>query len=150
MQPLRFLQLAPILILGAIIAATMATSTSAQSNKTVVGPLISPAEQHLKPLTKPIDVTGEVVDTWCYASQVMGSGRGPNHLPCGLACAHGGVTLGIVDDKGVLYVAAKYKGYTGCKDLLTPYMAKRVKVHGWLAEKGGSRILKIQTVALAK
>ena len=106
-------------------------------------------ERGLRPLAQPFSVVGEVVDSWCYASQVMGSGRGEAHKPCGLACAYGGVTMGIVDDTGKLYIAAKSKGFTGCKDLLVPYMAKRVKVTGWLATKGGSNILKIQSVELA-
>jgi hypothetical protein len=107
-------------------------------------------ERGLKPLAKTFTVTGEVVDAWCYASQVMGAGRGEAHKPCGLACAHGGVTIGIVDDTGKLYIAAKSKGFTGCKDLLTPFMAKRVTIIGWLATKGGSNILKVQKVELAK
>lgn len=114
------------------------------------GSMIAPADRSLTPLTIPFTVTGEVVDSWCYASQVMGSGRGETHKPCGLACAHGGVTLGIVDDNGKLYIAAKSKAYTGCKELLTPFIAKRVKASGWLATKGGSNIMKIGKVELAK
>jgi len=107
-------------------------------------------ERGLRPMAKPFSVTGEVVDTWCYASQVMGSGRGEAHKPCALACAHGGVTMGIVDDEGTLYIAAKSKAFNGCKELLIPFMARRVKVSGWLATKGGSNIMKIQKVELAK
>jgi len=102
------------------------------------------------PLTKAVEITGEVVDSWCYTSQVMGPGRGERHKACGLACAHGGVTIGIVDDKGTLFIAAKHKGFQGCKELLTPYMAKRVKVKGWLASKGGCNVLKIQSVEEVK
>ena len=113
-------------------------------------PLIPISERGLKPLAKPFTVTGEVVDTWCYASQVMGAGRGEAHKPCALACGHGGVTLGIVDDQGTLFIGAKTKAFTGCKELLLPFIAKRVKATGWLATKGGSNIMKIQTVELAK
>ncbi|PWT94861.1 MAG: hypothetical protein C5B53_12255 [Candidatus Melainabacteria bacterium] len=111
---------------------------------------IPAAERGLKPLAKPFTVTGEVVDTWCYASQVMGSGRGEAHKACALACGHGGVTLGIVDDQGTLFVAVKTRAFTGCKELLLPFVAKRVTATGWLATKGGSNIMKIQTVELAK
>lgn len=114
------------------------------------GSLIAPQDRKLRPMVERLSITGEVVDTWCYASQVMGSGRGDVHKPCGLACGHGGVTMGIVDDQGTLYIAAKSKGYTGCKELLLPFMAKRVTATGWLATKGGSKIMKIQKVELAK
>lgn len=102
------------------------------------------------PRAKEFQVTGEVVDSWCFASQTMGPGRGPRHQACGLACAAGGVTLGILDDQGNLYIAAKHKGYQGCKELLMPFMAKRVHVVGWLAQAGGCNILKVQSVKLSK
>lgn len=107
--------------------------------------------QRLIPATKPIELTGEVVDAWCYTSQVMGPGRGEKHKACALACAHGGVTLGILDEKtNELFIAAKYRGYTGCKELLLPFVAKRVKVKGWVARKGGCTLLKIKSVELLK
>ena len=105
----------------------------------------------LPPLARTISVTGEVVDTWCYASQTMGEGRGKKHQSCALACAYGGVTLGILEDSsGKLYIAAKHKAYEGCQALLTPFVGKHVVVSGWLGEKGGCRILKVQKVQLAK
>jgi hypothetical protein len=107
-------------------------------------------KQRLIPATKKVEMTGEVVDAWCYASQVMGPGRGEKHKACALACIHGGVSAGILDEKtGELFIAAKHKGYTGCKDLLLPFVAKRVVVKGWIARKGGCNLIKIQEVKLA-
>ena len=108
-------------------------------------------KQRLLPATKKVEMTGEVVDAWCYASQVMGPGRGAKHKACALACIHGGVSVGILDEKtGELFIAAKHKGYTGCKDLLLPFVAKRVTVKGWTARKGGCNLIKIAEVKLAK
>lgn len=107
-------------------------------------------KQHLIPATKKVEMIGEVVDAWCYASQVMGPGRGEKHKACALACIHGGVSAGILDEKtGELFIAAKHKGYTGCKELLLPFVAKRVRVKGWIARKGGCNLIKIQEVKLA-
>lgn len=107
-------------------------------------------KQRLIPATKKVEITGEVVDAWCYASQVMGPGRGEKHKACALACIHGGVSAGILDEKtGELFIAAKHKGYTGCKELLLPFVAKRVVVKGWIARKGGCNLIKIQEVKLA-
>jgi hypothetical protein len=108
------------------------------------------AKQPLAPVAVPIELTGEVVDSWCFASQVMGDGRGPKHQSCALACIMGGVTPGIVDDKGQLYLCVKHKAYQGCKELLTPFVAKRVKIKGHLAAKGGVRVLKVTSVQLAR
>ncbi|CAN5208582.1 hypothetical protein BH11CYA1_BH11CYA1_26490 [soil metagenome] len=101
----------------------------------------------ITPTTRDVVVIGEVVDAWCYASQTMGPGRGPGHRACALACAHGGVSIGILEDGTKnLYVAAKYKGFQGCKDLLIPYMGEKVKAVGWVGDLGGCRMLKIKTV----
>ncbi|HIA55587.1 MAG TPA: hypothetical protein EYN91_26480 [Candidatus Melainabacteria bacterium] len=92
-------------------------------------------KQRLLPATKKVEITGEVVDAWCYASQVMGPGRGEKHKACALACIHGGVSPGILDEKtGELFVAAKHKGFL---------------VKGWIARKGGCNLIKIQEVKLA-
>ncbi|MBU6454337.1 MAG: hypothetical protein KGS72_21345 [Cyanobacteria bacterium REEB67] len=100
-----------------------------------------------KPRVKPIKVTGEVVDAWCYASQTMGPGRGEGHKACALACSYGGVTMGILEDGSKdLYIAAKTKGYHGCNELLIPYVAQKVTVTGWVGDLGGCRMLKIDKV----
>ena len=100
----------------------------------------------VKTNTRPVTIEGEVVDTWCYTSGVMGPGRGEVHKSCARKCVGGGVTAGIVTDDGTLYIAAKHKAYNGCAGLLLPFVASRVKVSGWLAEKGGVKLLKINTV----
>lgn len=104
------------------------------------------------PKIKQVKVTGEVVDVWCYSSEIMGPGRGEKHHACALACGMGGVPLGIVEDgTGNLYIAAKSKKpYQGCKELLIPYVAKRVTVDGFLGERGGNRIMRIEKVTPVK
>lgn len=95
---------------------------------------------------KTIELEGEVVDTWCWSSGVMGEGRGPGHKSCGLACVLGGVACGIVDDNDNLYIASKSQGFKGCKEQLAPYVAKRVHIKGWITERGGCKLLKIAEV----
>lgn len=100
--------------------------------------------------TKHVTIIGEVVDTWCYTSGVMGPGRGEGHRKCARLCVSGGVTSGIVADDGTLYIAAKHQGYKGCAGLMLPYVGDRVKVQGWLAQRGGCNILKINSVERVK
>jgi hypothetical protein len=104
-----------------------------------------------KATTKWMVIKGEVVDAWCYASQTMGPGKGPGHLVCATACVGGGVTAGILEDKTeILYIAAKYKGYQGCRELLLPFIGKKVIVSGWVGDLGGNRMMKISSVKLAE
>ena len=80
----------------------------------------------------------------------MGEGRGEQHKACGTACVLGGVSCGIVDDQGRLFVCAKSKAYKGCAEMMGRYVAKRVRVKGWLSERGGCRVLKLNSVEEVK
>lgn len=95
---------------------------------------------------KEIELEGEVVDAWCWSSGVMGPGKGKEHLSCGLACVRGGVSCGIVDDKDNLYICAKHKAYTGCNEMMAPFVSKRVRVKGWYTDRGGCRLIKVAEV----
>jgi hypothetical protein len=115
--------------------------------------ILPPTSAHkaiYQPETEEIVVVGEVVDAWCYASQTMGAGHGPVHQACAVACVGGGVTPGILDDKGMLWLCVKHKAFTGCKEILFPFVARRVKVTGWAAHKGGCNVLKVTKVELDK
>jgi len=90
---------------------------------------------------KEITVTGEVIDTKCYLTGMMG-GRGEEHEDCAIACIKGGLPPGIVEDKtGTVYILAPEKGTKGGNESLVKYAAKTVTVKGKVVEKGGSKIL---------
>jgi hypothetical protein len=125
---------------------SVAGSSSAGSGVLSPGVSKRDAAVTVKTNTKEVTIEGEVVDTWCYCSQVMGQGRGEEHKKCARLCVSGGVTAGILADDGTLYIAAKHQGYKGCAGLLLPHVAERVKVKGWLAERGGCKVLKITSV----
>jgi hypothetical protein len=114
--------------------------------------MVKISKMPIKLTVTPIEVKGEVIDVWCYVSQTMGPGRGPDHLPCATKCVLGGMPIGIVDGKtGDVYVAAKSdKAYTGCFDQLKGYIGKTVTVKGFTANRGGCRVLRVQTVTESK
>lgn len=90
---------------------------------------------------KEISVTGEVIDTKCYLTGMMG-GRGAEHEDCAIACIKGGLPPGIVEDKtGVVYILVPEKGTKGGNESLVQYAAKTVTVKGKVVEKGGSKLL---------
>lgn len=80
----------------------------------------------------------------------MGEGRGEKHKACGLLCVLGGVSSGIVDDDGKLYICAKSKAYKGCAELMGRFVGKRVRVKGWISERGGCSLLKVSDVVELK
>ena len=54
-----------------------------------------------------IRVTGEIVDSWCQVSKIMGTGIGTAHHQCAIWCAVGGIPVGIQGEDGKLYILLK-------------------------------------------
>ena len=64
-----------------------------------------------------VQVKGEVIDTWCYFSGVMGGPEsvvGSAHHTCALWCAAGGIPVGILADDGTVYMVIKWEGRRRC------------------------------------
>jgi hypothetical protein len=62
---------------------------------------------------KPIEIKGEIIDTWCYLSGVMGGPEatsGSAHHTCALWCAAGGIPVGMRAEDGTVYMILKIKG----------------------------------------
>jgi len=60
-----------------------------------------------------VQVTGEIIDTWCYLSGVMGGPEavvGTAHHTCAIWCAAGGIPVGLLSDDGKLYMVLKLEG----------------------------------------
>ena len=60
-----------------------------------------------------VRVTGEMIDTWCYFSGVMGGYDavvGSAHHTCALWCAAGGIPVGLKTDDGTVYMVLKLAG----------------------------------------
>ncbi len=60
-----------------------------------------------------IEIKGEMIDTWCYFSGVMGDSdatRGTAHHTCALWCAAGGIPVGVRTEEGEVYMVLKFKG----------------------------------------
>ena len=57
-----------------------------------------------------IEVTGEIIDTWCYFSGVMGGPDavvGSAHHTCALWCSAGGIPVGLLAEDGTVYMVMK-------------------------------------------
>ncbi len=83
-------------------------------------------------------ITGTVVDLAC---QILGEKPGAGHK----GCAEGGVPVGLVDERGRLWVAIN-GDYGSATTMLLPYMGQKVKATGWYLERKGERLVSIATV----
>ena len=90
-----------------------------------------------------VAVTGEVVDLWCYLEH---GDHGAKHKDCAVACAKAGNPVGIVDAKGIVYVAMGFKEHQVGRDLLIKKMSQTVTATGSLVTKGGMQVLYITSV----
>ena len=60
-----------------------------------------------------ITVRGELIDTWCYFSGLMGSpdaSVGSAHHTCAMWCSAGGVPVGLLAEDGQVYMVLKIEG----------------------------------------
>lgn len=91
-----------------------------------------------------VSVTGEVIDSACYIK--MGA-KGAGHAQCAEACAKAGIPLAILQDgtNQVVWVASNKDAHSANDDLM-PYVAKKVTVTGHYAERGGAKLLVMDSV----
>jgi hypothetical protein len=96
-----------------------------------------------QPKGETVTVKGEVVDLWCY---LEGGDHGPEHKKCGTACAKAGNPIGLVTEKGDVYVMMGLKDHQPGKDVLIEKMADTVSVTGTLVKQGGVQVIYVSAV----
>ena len=98
-----------------------------------------------------IQITGEVMDTWCYISGVMGGPDavvGTSHHTCAIWCAAGGIPVGVLADDGTVYMVLKLEGTpTGDgNETLLSIQSDRITADGMLYERDGFKYLVVEKV----
>ena len=98
-----------------------------------------------------VQITGEMIDTWCYFSGVMGGPDavvGSAHHTCALWCAAGGIPVGMLADDGTVYMVMKWEGsadIAGSKTLLS-VQSHRLTADGILHRRDGINYLIVEKV----
>ncbi|MBL6951886.1 MAG: hypothetical protein ISR50_04605 [Alphaproteobacteria bacterium] len=97
---------------------------------------------------KRINVTGEIVDTWCYVTEIMYA-LGTAHHQCAVWCAAGGIPVSILGDDGKVYVVLKLEddGTNVANPAILKIQTHRVTVNGDLFERDGVKYLFVTQVA---
>lgn len=96
-----------------------------------------------EPKGETVKVKGEVVDLWCY---LEGGDHGAEHKVCAVSCAKAGNPIGLLTEKGEVYVMMGMKDHQPGKDVLIEKMAETVTVEGTLVKKGGTQVIYVTTV----
>jgi hypothetical protein len=98
-----------------------------------------------------IEVTGEMIDTWCYFSGVMGGPEavvGSAHHTCALWCAAGGIPVGLLADDGTVYMVLKLEGADplGAPETLLTVASDRLTADGMHYVRDGVNYLVVEKV----
>ena len=94
-----------------------------------------------------VKVTGEVIDSWCYLTEIMYP-EGSAHHQCALWCAAGGIPVGILADDGTVYTVLKLGDDTtsNANSKVLEIQSHRVSVEGDLYARDGINYLLIDRV----
>lgn len=97
---------------------------------------------------KRVQVTGEVVDTWCYVTEIMYA-LGTAHHQCAVWCAVGGIPVSIRDGDGNVYMVLKVEGDSTnvANPKIVTIQSHEVTVDGDLYERDGVKYLLVDAVA---
>ena len=95
------------------------------------------------PQGETVKVKGEVIDLWCY---LEGGDHGAEHKSCAISCAKAGNPIGLLTEKGEVYVMMGIKDHQPGKDVLIEKMAETVTVEGTLVKKGGTQVICVSAV----
>jgi hypothetical protein len=105
--------------------------------------LLSVTPTFAEPQGETVKVKGEVIDLWCY---LEGGDHGTEHKSCAVGCAKAGNPIGLLTEKGEVYVMMGMKDHQPGKDVLIEKMAATVTVQGTLVKKGGTQVIYVSAV----
>ncbi|MEM7188914.1 MAG: hypothetical protein AAF439_04815 [Pseudomonadota bacterium] len=97
-----------------------------------------------------VQIKGEVIDTWCYYSGVMGGAEsvtGSAHHTCALWCAAGGIPVGVLAEDGTVYMVIQWEGEadTGSPTMLR-VQSHEIEAEGLLHKRDGVNYLIVEKV----
>ena len=94
-----------------------------------------------------VEVTGEVIDSWCYLTEIMYP-EGSAHHQCALWCAAGGIPVGILADDGTVYIVLKFEddATSVANPAVMAIQSHRVRVEGDLYPRDGINYLVVNRI----
>ena len=91
----------------------------------------------------PSTVTGEVVETYCWAVHQVG---GVGHAQCGIECAKRGLPVALYEQKShKAFILLPAHDKTSLPPELIAAMGQRVTIRGEVLVRGGTQLLVIQS-----
>jgi hypothetical protein len=94
-----------------------------------------------------VKITGELIDSWCYLTEIMYP-EGTAHHQCAIWCAAGGVPVGILGEDGTVYIILKLgeDANSVANPAVLEMQTHKVTVDGDLIARNGMNYLLINQV----
>lgn len=115
---------------------------------TTIMVLVLALEASAASAAKRVTVTGEIIDTWCYVTEIMYA-EGTAHHQCAVWCALGGIPVSILGEDGNVYVVLKIEDEESnvANPRIVEIQTHKVTASGDLYERDGVRYLIVTQVA---
>lgn len=98
-----------------------------------------------------IQIKGELIDTWCYFSGVMGGPDavvGSAHHTCALWCSAGGIPVGLLGEDGQVYMVLKIESddRSASGDTLLSLASHEIEADGLFYQRDGLNYIVVENV----
>ncbi len=98
-----------------------------------------------------IQITGELIDTWCYFSGVMGGPDavvGSAHHTCAMWCSAGGIPVGLLGEDGQVYMVLKIESddASASGDTLLSLASHEITADGYFYQRDGLNYIVVSEV----
>ena len=95
-----------------------------------------------------VQITGEIIDTWCHVTEIMYS-QGTAHHKCAIWCAVGGIPVSILAEDGTVYMVLKVEDddTSVANPKIVKIQTHKVTVNGDLYVRDGVNYLVVNAVA---
>ncbi len=103
-------------------------------------------EKKAEAAQKPVTLTGEVVDLSCYLGHAA---SGEKHKQCAAMCAAGGSPIGLLTDKGVVYVLMPQHENKDAFNKAKELAGDKIVATGMVYERGGIKSMEIASAKAA-
>ena len=109
---------------------------------------IAVAANNDPPIGQHVTLRGEIIDSWCQVSGIMGPALGTAHHQCAIWCAVGGIPTGMMGDDGQVYIILKSdaSGQNVSHPGILDIQSDHVSVDAQMFEKDGNKYVLIDAV----
>jgi hypothetical protein len=100
------------------------------------------ADEAKKEEAKPVTLTGEVIDLYCYMGH---KGQGAEHAKCATACITKGMPVGYLTSDGTLYVIVG-KDHAPANADVAAFAGKQSTITGKVMENNGVKAIELISI----